>query len=286
MAIKFGYFNSKNGNRKYDANDFNFLLKRLVSNGVYPNPGNNLQVVAGTGMNVVVKAGGARIEWRWFEMDADMALSIDPSDLTLGRKDRVVLKLDLIDINISLLIKKGSAASVPEAPELIRNSEIYEFSLAVIDIPKQATAITQAQIHDTRLDSSVCGVIGNMLQIIDTQHIYDQYTSAAEADRKKNQSDFDIWFDSVKTSIGQIIPVKQFESYYITKQTGETNIPIGISQFNKITDILNVYVNGLRLTSTLDYSIKDNGNITLVKSLSVIGTTVTFIVLKSMEQTT
>lgn len=61
-------------------------------------------------------------------------------------------------------------------------------------------------------------------------------------------------------------------------------MPIGISQYNKTVDAINVYINGIRLTNVLDYTVKDNTSIVLTKPLDVFGTIVTFVILKSLEK--
>ena len=96
MSKKYGFFNSVNKDRIYDANDFNYGLRKLISNGVFATPSDNLQVTAGTGMNIVIKKGEARLDWKWFISDADEIISIAASDVSLNRIDRVVIRLDSV----------------------------------------------------------------------------------------------------------------------------------------------------------------------------------------------
>ena len=46
MTIRYGFFNSVSKDRKYDADDFNYLLRKLISNGVFASPSNTLQVLS------------------------------------------------------------------------------------------------------------------------------------------------------------------------------------------------------------------------------------------------
>ena len=60
--VKSGFFNSINSDRLYNAEDMNRPYKRIIADGVFAtqsgNPSSDLQAVsAGSGMNIIVKAG-------------------------------------------------------------------------------------------------------------------------------------------------------------------------------------------------------------------------------------
>ena len=75
---------------------------------------------------------------------------------------------------------------------------------------------------------------------------------------------------------------KQFKNTYTTTSNNETTIPIGIEEYNSGT-LLEVYINGLRLVETTDYTINaTDKTITLTKVLTKVGTKVYFIVLKAV----
>ncbi len=58
------------------------------------------------------------------------------------------------------------AADIPSAPELTRTSDIYELGIADITVPKGAVAITSDYIADTRLNSSLCGLVGSLVSAL------------------------------------------------------------------------------------------------------------------------
>lgn len=190
MAIKYGFFNSVNSDRTYDADDFNYLIKRLVSNGVFSNPATSLQVVESSGMTVNVLAGFALIDSHYFESTSSVPLTIEPADLTFARIDRVVLHLSRTDRTISFRVLKGTPATDPVAPSMTNNADVSQLSLAEILIPKQSTSVATKNITDTRYDSNVCGIVASLVTQLDTSEIYRQYTSQAEHDRDANQTTF------------------------------------------------------------------------------------------------
>ena len=65
MAITYGYFNSVNGDRTYNADQMSEYFDGLVSNGVYESVGGALQVTAGSGMTVNVASGRGIINCKW-----------------------------------------------------------------------------------------------------------------------------------------------------------------------------------------------------------------------------
>ena len=64
--IKSYFFNAVQSggtyDREYDAEDFASYLDKLVSNGVFPAPTTNLQVVPNSGRNLTVYAGQGWID--------------------------------------------------------------------------------------------------------------------------------------------------------------------------------------------------------------------------------
>lgn len=281
MTKKFGFFNSKNKDRVYSANDMNYQLKKIISNGVFANPSTNLQVKAGTGMNVLIQPGDARLDWKYFSSDAVETLTIEPADTTLDRIDRIVLRADMTNRTIDFYVKKGTNASYPSAPAITRNQNIYELCLANIYITKRITAITQVMITDTRLDTSICGVVTGLIDQVDTQVLFDQYDEAFKEDRENNQNKFDAWFNDVKDNLSDIVMWRELKRTVTTSTNNTTEIEIGINEYNSTIDILAVYVNGMRLNN--DEYLNDDTNIVFTSPLDVTGTKIEIVVYKAVS---
>ena len=69
MAFKFGFFNAKNLDRTYTAEDFCDYLSSLICNGVHDNYGDNFEITAGTDLNVILGTGKAWINGHYFLND-------------------------------------------------------------------------------------------------------------------------------------------------------------------------------------------------------------------------
>lgn len=262
---KFGFFNSVGGDRKYDADDISNFFYNLISDGVLVTPASNLKVSAFRDMQVKVGAGYAMIKAKYFKADADNVLTLDAADPANARIDRVVLTLNYAARNITLNVKKGTPAQSPTAPTLSRTEGvIWEISLADIAVAAGTTAITAADITDTRPDSTLCGYITGLIDQIDTTELFSQFTAA-----------FSTWFANLTETLTVSVSVQMRRGIYTTATADEVVIPITVSGYDPTTDTLAVYINGLRLIPGVDYT-EGATTITLANAISETGTKVFF----------
>lgn len=201
MAEKSTFFNSVNGDRKYRAEDIAAHFAKLITNGVYP-AGTQLQVTEDTGMAVTVSAGSAWINGYAYHNDSDFTLTFDAADGVLNRIDRIVIRWGRLARSINLAIVKGTPASTPTAPAIVRNADYYDLGIATVSINAGITAITQAMITDTRLDSDVCGFVSSLIQP-DTSDWFTQFNSAFTTALNNNQSTWDTWFATLEDTLDE-----------------------------------------------------------------------------------
>ena len=171
MAQKYGFFNSVNGDRIYDAADIAAFLKRFFTNGVF---NNTLKVSSNDNMTVSVSAGAGNINGYCYENTEELTLDIQEADSTLSRIDSVILRLDLTNRQISLEIINGNYATNPSQPSITRTSNVYDLRLANISVPVGVTRITADMIIDTRFTSD-CGNVTQAVLELDTDDIFSQY---------------------------------------------------------------------------------------------------------------
>ncbi|MGG3798993.1 hypothetical protein [Metabacillus fastidiosus] len=200
MTIKSGIFNSVNGDRRYKAEDFAAYFATFIGNGVFPNPSTGFQVIANSNMTVNLRAGKAWIYGYYIVNDDEYNLNIDKADGVLNRIDRVVLQLNYFNRSIMPVIKKGTYATVPVAPALKRDADAYELALADIYVGKGALVITQANITDLRLNTSLCGIVQGVVNQVDTTTIFNQYQSWFDQYSNLKASEFNTWTEEQKTS--------------------------------------------------------------------------------------
>ena len=145
MAEFGGFFNSVNGDRKYKSEDFANYFKTFMSNGINPST-DNLRVVKVSNSQIKILAGSACINGYLYLNTTELTKAISTG---VTRVDRVVLRLDIANRQLSIAIVQGTSAS---PPNLTRNSSIYELSLAKITIKN-----TTATVEDERGQASLCG---------------------------------------------------------------------------------------------------------------------------------
>lgn len=155
--------------------------KLRYTNGVFSSVGSGLAVSANSNMIVTVGAGGAHIEGAMYVNTVPLNLTVEASNASLNRIDRVVLQFNTsVSVrSVRALIRTGTAATNPVAPELRQESNLFEIALADIYVKKGATGIAQSAITDQRLNSALCGfVVAAIPSSVDTTGLFDQYQTA------------------------------------------------------------------------------------------------------------
>lgn len=269
-----GFFNSVNGDRTYTAEQMNNPYHRLVSNGVFARPdgssSDDFKVTSDGSMVVSVAEGEGIFDGKWAKSDSPIQVVIPVADVSNPRIDTIVFRVDYETRSGSVELLVGEPAENPTAPEITRSNETVEYRLADIRVNANATGIITSNITDTRAGTD-CGFITHLLYQSDITAIYDQW-----------QAEFEDWFREVKETLATSTLIRSYTSQYITLTQGETEIPINISQFKRSLDILQVFVNGLRLIPDEEYTIDSNSQITLAKDVDV-NTPVSFVVYKSVD---
>lgn len=180
------------------------LLHKLFTDGILPDVSTNLQVVAGTGMNVVVKAGFAIVQGCLKLEENDRTLALQASNVTSDRIDTVVLRLNSNDDQryCDLYIREGTPATNPVRPNLVRSDSVYELGLADIFVTKTITSITQSKITDTRYEKERCGVISSLSEY-DTTTIYKQVQTDLKEFKDTEQAEFLAWYENIKNILDE-----------------------------------------------------------------------------------
>ncbi|SDN05949.1 hypothetical protein [Acetanaerobacterium elongatum] len=163
---KSGFFNSSDGDRVYDATDFAAYFGNLVSNGVFYASATNLQATPGNGLAVSVAEGSAWINGYRYENTDDLNLPLTTANGSNPRIDRIVVRLSQVSRNIQLAVVDGTPAATPSAPALTRTSDVYELGIADVLIPAAATSIATNNITDTRLNTSLCGLVNSLVTAV------------------------------------------------------------------------------------------------------------------------
>ena len=240
--------------REYNAENMSDYLNLLVGSGVFPNPSTNLQVMASSGFNLVVKAGSAWINGKKMENTTDYSITLDGSDVLLNRIDRVIFYLDMQAREMGIDVIKGTPATNPVAPDLTRTATRQEYCLATVAINKQVSAITQANITDTRADSDVCGWVAGLIQQVDTSTLFNQWQKAYSNYYAAVQQQLNDFMETLQTTLRVNTYLVNYDKYLTVTQSDSKIIPLNMQNYTyEPTDVISVYLNGLAAAPDVDW---------------------------------
>lgn len=194
---KSSFFNSTAGDRTYQAQDFADYFARLVTNGIFPNPSTNLQVLSTDSYVVRVAEGSAYINGYLYINTVAKDLTLSVADGSLSRIDLVVVRLDHTERKISVEVLPGTPSQNPTVPSLTRNESIYELALAEVSVKKAAVSINQMDIMDTRLDASRCGVVNSLIEV-DTTTIFNDYQNWYNTKTGEYEQEWETFFRDIQ----------------------------------------------------------------------------------------
>lgn len=172
-----GFFN---GDTEYGQEEFNRYFNNLFESGVSLDDSGNmtLEVSGGQG-SITVGDGFAILRGFYFHNDSDTVFPVVP-DANYTRIDRLVVQVNLLSGPAELVVKSGVAGSNPKPPELQRDDNTYEISLAKLTVAANGTVT----VADERFDASVCGAI-RPKNLTEYRDMVAQF-----------QKQFEAWFDS------------------------------------------------------------------------------------------
>ena len=193
MAEKYFPFRSVSGDRKYSAEDWAAYFALFIGNGVFYSSADKLKVAEYDGMKVKVQKGAGFIAGRMYLLEEETIITLDTADGVLNRIDRIVLRCDYANRNITVAVKKGSYSASPIAQALTRNADVYELALADVYVAAGVITITTANITDQRLNTALCGIVTGLVEQADTQEIFDEFYAYLQEFKQVTQINIEQW---------------------------------------------------------------------------------------------
>lgn len=181
MSVTSGFFNSLNGDRRYNAEQMSAIFDGVINDGIFSNIGTAFTVSADSGFTVNVGIGRAWFDSIWVYNDAILPLTLDEPEFVLDRIDAVIIEIDKTEEvrSGSVKIIKGSPASSPQRPTLIKNAYITQYPLAYIEVNSGRLSIAQSKIT-SMIGTSDCPYITGILQVQSIDNIVTQWKAQWE----------------------------------------------------------------------------------------------------------
>ena len=282
MALSFGFFNSLDGDRTYDADQMSEYFDGLVSNGVYESVGGALQVkaVSGGGMTVQIMPGRGIINCKWINNNSALILEVTAAHAVLNRWTAVVMKLDVVNRLMTITTKDGTPATTPVKPSMDNTASVVELCLAYIYVGAGVTSITQANITDMR-GTNLCGYVTGLIEQVDTSELFLQWQTAFDNYYTKMTTEFDDWFSTLTSQLNVNTYIQEYNKNVTIGTSGATNVvALDMQGYTyEADDIIYVYVNGLYDTT---YTLNTSGATPTITTVAdATGTVINIRILKS-----
>lgn len=161
MAFHSGFFNSKNLDRTYTAENFNDYLSSIICNGIQDNYGDCFRLLAASsGLKVSVGRGKAWIDGHYFINDARYSIDLSEyQDESLPRYVGIAIYLDTTESvrSVTLKLFPGTPAENPQLPSIPQDENHVRLLMYAVRLNPGATSLTEHDWFDYREDRNVCG---------------------------------------------------------------------------------------------------------------------------------
>lgn len=176
MSVTSGFFNSLNSDRRYNAEQMSAIFDGVINDGVFASIGTAFSVSADSGFTVNVGIGRAWFDSIWVYNDAILPLTFEVSEIVLDRIDAIVIEINKTEEvrEGSIKIVKGSPATFPQKPTLVKNTYVTQYPLAYVEISARSENITQSKIT-SMIGTSECPYITGILQVQNIDSIVAQW---------------------------------------------------------------------------------------------------------------
>ena len=215
MSVSSGFFNSLNGDRKYNAAQMSAIFDGLIIDGVFASIGTAFAVKAAGGLTVNVGVGKAWFDHTWTVNDSILPMTAPEAEVLLDRIDAVVLEVNETESVRENTIKfvKGNPSSAPSRPTLTNEGNVHQYPLCYIYRKYGTAVINQADITPMVGTESTPFVTG-ILQTISLDELLgkwqdelDRFTDARSQEVDdwiaQEESDFTAWFNKMKADLQQ-----------------------------------------------------------------------------------
>lgn len=169
--------------RDYTANQFMKYFSLFVGNGVFVSPTNQLKVIPGTGLSVIITEGWGFINGAWYHNDSNLEVPLVTNGTSNNRVDSIRLRYSESSRSISSAVFTGDT-------NLVRGETIYDLELAEVIVTPGSVTISASNITDTRTNENRCGFVKGLVEVISTEDLFSQFESL-----------FNDWFSTVKDQV-------------------------------------------------------------------------------------
>lgn len=203
MAWTYGFFNSINGDRLYNADQMSHIFEGLITDGVYESVANKMAVQPNSGMIIQIATGRGWFNKHWVNNDSEYLLTLENADVLLNRCVAICIKVDDTNAGRSAVpyLKYSEFATNPVKPTMTRSETVNEYCLAYVYIRAGATEILATDIEDTRFNTDLCGWVTGLINQVSSTTLYTQWEALFNEFLTREVEDFNEWFENLQVEL-------------------------------------------------------------------------------------
>lgn len=193
MSLTYGFYNTLNHDRKYDARQISMLFDGLITDGVYRSIGSAFAVSVNSGMILNVAEGRAWFDHTWTLNDTIMTVTLPEAHSVYTKIVAVIIRVDKANRVNSIVCKEGTAGSEPKKPTMDKTANMSEYPLAYVTISPGVTEISPGKIEQV-IGSSECPFVTGVVQGVSIDTLIHNW-----------KDEFDILFEQMERQTTQLV---------------------------------------------------------------------------------
>lgn len=227
MAVTYGFYNSQNGDRKYDAVQFGEIFDGIINDGVYQSIGSAFLVKPTAGTSVSVGTGRAWFNHTWIKNDSEFQVLLNSAHPIYDRIDTIVFDINSVSRINSITVVQGEPAETPVKPQIGTGSS-KQYPIAYVTVKKAATSIAVSDINYV-VGTKDCPFVTGPLTVMTMERFVEAWSS-----------EWNDWMSNAKNEYSSSLALSksQFEAWFRTMQVN-LNSNTAANLQNQITELAN-----------------------------------------------
>ena len=200
MAFTYGFYNSINHDRRYDAIQMGQIFDGIIKDGIYETYKKAMIVRQSSRNNeVIIQPGRAWFNHTWSYNDADLPFATLAAEVTLDRIDALVL---YIDTHVSVRQNgyrwiKGTPSTNPQRPSLPQNETYHTYPLCYVRRPAGQAKTYQREITNM-VGTSACPFVTGVIEGLDIDDLIIQWWTEFDWKLDRKREEFFAWIEDKK----------------------------------------------------------------------------------------
>lgn len=181
MALEFGFYDSYNHDRMYDAQNMNDIFEGVITDGVYAGVGDMFFVKPSIGLQVTVGTGRAWFKMTWNKNRTMSPVNLDRPDPVYDRIDTLCIRVrkNIVDRINDFFVYKGNILVEAQPPVLVDTDDTFYMPLANIRVRANAEDIQTSDI-EMLVGRERCPFVTSILQQTNIKDLFAQWQAQFE----------------------------------------------------------------------------------------------------------